>query len=261
MCGSPESDLGSFDCNDYRKMTGRIEKKMRYSRDRTGMAEVGGDDAGLSELASPHSAPMPFYEMSDPSAPTHELHDSPFFRKVLPSASVQRQSSPELRHPTDSESGGSSLLQRLKRKPAVDTRYSSPQYPINGWNNTIESGNRASFIAGEASSTNDLFGVRTPGTRHGSIANFNVDRKGDRNSCPIFVSTDISRESSDSSGSSVEFPRVETFISSSPDLNRPLSTLPQRRSLKLNHPLPAIPSSNDPQMSPTKTTPSHRFPS
>lgn len=264
MFGSPESDMGSFDSYDYRKMTERIDKKMRYSGDRTGMAELGDDDAGLSELASPHSASMPFHEMSDPSAPTHELHDSQFSRKVFPSASVQRQSSPELRHPTDSESGGSSLLQRLKRKPAVDPRYSTPQCTVNGWNNTNESGSRASFIAGKASSTNDLFGVRTPGTRRGSIANSNVDRKGDRNSCPIFVETDISRESSDSSGSSMEFPRVETFISSSPRdkslyLDRPLPTLPQRESLNLNHPLPAIPSSNATQTSPTKTMPSHRF--
>ena len=117
--------------------------------------------------------------------------------------------------------------------------------------------------APEASKTDDLCRVPITGTRHTSISNSTLHRRSDANRYKIFVSTDILRESSDSSGVPTESPFVETATSSSlrhksPDLSHPLQTPPQHKSLYMNRPLPSIPNSNSTQTSPSKTGSSHR---
>lgn len=201
--------------------------------------------------------------MCDPSALTHEMYDCSLPTEMPIRASFQRRESPELRHPTDSEPGRRSLLQRLRETPAIDPHCSSAKHLSNGWSNRDESGNMTLSIPTEASRKDDRHGVPTLGTGRTSIAN-SLHRQSDGNRCAIFVSTDISREISDSSGQLTEPSRVETVISSSPkhkslDLNRPLQTSPQRNSVILNQPLLSMPNSSSAHTSPIKTSSSRRF--
>ena len=102
------------------------------------------------------------------------------------------------------------------------------------------------------------------GTRHTSIAASTLHRQSDRNKNAIFVETGISRESNESSEGLKESPCVETIISSSPkqkslNLDRPLPTPPERTPEYLNRALPSIPSSENTQSSPTKSSTSSPF--
>ena len=102
------------------------------------------------------------------------------------------------------------------------------------------------------------------GTRHTSIATSTLHRQSDRNKNAIFVETGISRESNESSEGLKESPCVETVISSSPkqkslNLDRPLPTPPERTPEYLNRALPSIPSSENTQSSPTKSSTSSPF--
>lgn len=230
----------------------------------SGTAKIDGDEVGLPELASPESVGTLTYEMCDPSTPPHEMWDSSHLMESPRSTSFQRQDSPELLHPIHGESGRRSLLQKMLGMPALNPRCSATKRSRNSWPSMHETGNRLSHIAREASKADDLPKVPKFETKPTSIANSTPQTQSDRNSCTIFVETDIFRESSNSSGGSTEIPCVETVISSSPrpmslDLDRQLPTLPQSKPLDLNRPLPPTPISNDTQMLSTTTRPLHHL--
>lgn len=73
------------------------------------------DESFLSELATTHNSVIPSpYEIYDPSIPSPKL--------PMP-ASLQRRSSPELRHPVNSESDRSSLWERRRGTLAANHRH------------------------------------------------------------------------------------------------------------------------------------------
>lgn len=212
-------------------MTECMNEKARYPGDRYGIAKYWGDDVCLSELSSHKSMVRPTDEMCDPSPHRHEMYDSSFPLEFPTSPPIQRQESPELQDLTKSEPGPRGLSRRTHRTPASNSRSSSAKQFIDNWPNDCELGQTTSPAVREASKKDEL-----------SHSTFH--KQSDRDSWGIFVSTDISRESSDSSGTSMES-RVETRISSSPrpkslDLNGQVPTLPQRKSLNLNQPLQSI---------------------
>lgn len=253
---SPGSALNSSRANDSPMLTGLLDEKARYPGVR--VAEIRDPTVCLPELASRQSVVGPIHEMCDPfSALSHEMYD-PSSPPKISLASSKRKDSPELLHPINSESGRPSLWQKTHGTPAIDIRLSTAKRSSNGWPDTHETGSTISSVDQQASEAYDLCRIPSPGPRHTSMANPDPYTQSDSKRCTIFVSTDISRESSDSSGASLESPRVETIISSSPrhkpvDRIRPLPTPPQRKSSNLNRPLPSVPNS------PLTTSSSERF--
>lgn len=220
--GYPESDPESSRANEDQIRTRWINEKARYQGDGPDMAEILGDD--VPELASHQSV------MSDSSLPTEM--------------------------PT-SESSRRSLWQRRRGISANDSRCSIAKKPSNDYPSTDESGSTSSSISLEASGTDDFCRVPTLGARSTTIGNSTLHRQSDGNRYEIFVSTDMSREVSDSFGKLAKSSCVETRISSSPkhkslDLNRPLPSSPQRNSLNLPPPWPSIPNLNKTHMSPIR---------
>ena len=233
--------------------TDGMNEKARYPGDRYGSAKNWDDGVCTAELPS-HICRT---ELSSRKSVTrnsvhlHEMHDASFPTELATSALFQRQESPELLDPIKSESGRRSLWQKFQGTPAIDPRYSTAKQSNNDFTNICNSGNTISPIAREASKMGDL-------------SNSALHTQSDRNSKTITVSTDITRESSDSSGASMEFPWVETTISSSPrsksvDLNSPLPTPPHCSPWNSNKPLPSMPKSNSAQSPSIKSTSSHRF--
>lgn len=192
-----------------------------------------------------------------------EMWDSSFVTEMPTLATSKRQDSPELLNPIDGESGRRSLLHRRREMPAIDPRSFAAKQLHNGLPNTHESGNTNSSAAREASQTDDLRRVPIPVTTPTSITDSAVQRPSDVNRCAIFVSNDISSESSDNSVGSREVLGVETTILSSPrhrslDLSTPLPTPPQIMPPDLNRPLWSIQMPNSAQTSSTKTSSSLR---
>ncbi len=110
----PPSSKGSSPATMARWVDEKASCPSRQSQ----IAEVHGGDvcACLSELAASHkSILLPPFEMHDPSKP---------LPKLPLSGSLQRQSSPELLHPINSESDRYSLWQRMRGKPTGDRHHS-----------------------------------------------------------------------------------------------------------------------------------------
>lgn len=223
------------------------------------VTELIDEKAAFPELASHQSV----HEMCDSSAPTHEMYDPSFPTEMPMWASARRRDSPDILDPINSESGRRSLWHRRRGTPAMDPRCSSAKKSSNGLPDTNESGNTNSFIAREASKTDGICRGPILGINPTPFANSTLHRQSDGNKYEIRVSTDMSREISDSSSTSPQSPCVETRISSSAkhksvDLNRPLPILPQRNSLNSPPPFPSIPKSNNAHLSPIKNTSSNR---
>ena len=200
--------------------------------------------------------------MCDPSAPRHEMYDSSYPTEMPVWTSFQQRDCPELLDPVNSTSNRHSVGHKMHPTPAIDPRYSTFEQSSNGLLGSSRLANTIPPMARGTFKIDDVYGVPFRESMH-TMANSNPYKQGDRNSCTILVETDIVRESSDSSGISMELPRVETIISSSRrlkslDFDASLPALPQRKSLNLNGPLPSIPNSHNTQMSPTETSPCHR---
>ena len=226
------------------------------------MAKIGSNKLDLSELATHRSIVSPHHEMWDLSASRHEMYDSLCPTEMPVSTSYQQRDLTEFRDPINSRSSRRSLGQSNPATPAQGLRHSTAEQSSNDLPGSNESDNTISSMARNTSKNDYIYGVSIPEARH-TITNFTPYNQGDRNSCAIFVETDILRESSDSYGAPTESSRVETIISSSPrpkslDLSISVPAPPQYKSLDLNQPLPSIPSSNNTQMSATETSSSHR---
>lgn len=226
------------------------------------MAKIGSDELALPELATHRSIVSPHHEMCYLSAARHEMYDSSYPTEMPVSISYQQRDSTKLRDPINIRSSRRSLGQKIDAMPALDLRYSNAEQLSNNLPGSTESDNTISSMARDTSKIDDVYAVSIPGIRN-TITNSTPYMQSDRNSCAIFVETDILRESSDSYGAPTESSRVETIISSSPrpkslDLSKPLPVLPQHKSLNLNRTLPSTPNSNNTQMSPTETSSSHR---
>lgn len=259
---SPGSEPESSWINDSPTTTGWIDEKARYPGDSSSMTGTGNGKVGLSELASHRSIVSPQHEMCDPSAPRHEMYGFSHPTELPVSTSSQQRDSPELLDLINGGSNRRSLGQRSHLTRAVDTHDPTAVQSSNGLLGSNESDNAISYMARDTYKMDDVYRVPFPESMH-TMANSNPYKQSDRNSCTIFVETDIVRESTDSFGESTESSCVETIISSSPrpkslDLSKPLPAPPQPKSLNLNRTLPSIPNASNIQMSPTETSSSHR---
>lgn len=249
---SPNWELEAVQINDNSMITKLMNENAKYLDDRSGRADTGVDHVWPSPSPSCKSGTS-LCEID--SASKYEMYDSCVFREMRTSVSSQRQESPELLDPINSQSGRRSLLQKIHETPAVDPHKTTPLHAINNRPSTHGLGSMISTTDRKHPKFHSLQKLSSTTSPSGRS-------EGGEKDLEIRVPTDIPRRSGNSFGASTESPCVATRMSSS--LSRQASLeqkekLPQllpRTSLNLNAPLPPIPNSYLIQMSPLETNPS-----
>ena len=174
--------------------------------------------------------------------------------------SFRREDLQQPQPPNNSESSRRSLWRRRRGPPIADRPFVNAQHFGSDWRTTHETGSAISSSARGASRKNDIPKILNLRGRRTSIADSEAKRQSSGSKCEIMVSTNILRESSDSAGTPMEDPRVETTVSSprhkSINLEERLSMPSQRKSPNLNRPTPSTPINTQP--SPTESTSSRR---
>ena len=125
-----------------------------------------------------------------------------------------REDSREPQHPINNESRRLGLWYRRRGIPTADRRSVTIKQFSSGRRNTHGTGSKISSPALQASTKDDICKVSAGGTRRTSVAASDTHRQSNGSKYEIIVSTNILRESSDSSEASMQDPCVETVVSS-----------------------------------------------
>ena len=150
---SPGSDPQSSEGNHCAMVAEWVDEKSSYPGRQSRIAEVDGDEVCSRMHPSRQSRIAEVYgdevclEMpaSHRSIIRPEMYDPSGLPTELPiSGSLRRRSSPELRHPINSESDRHSLWHRRRGMPAADRHCSDAKQALSDQPNVHESGNAIS---------------------------------------------------------------------------------------------------------------------
>ena len=220
--GLDNEDMGSCYTHGYHTVPEKTFEEMKYQGDRE--VETQGVNNGLPNLVARHSGRF-IHGMSQPSAPMYKMYGSSVPTESPP---LRTEGSREPQHLINNESSRLGLWHRRRGLATADHRSVTVKQFSSGRRDTHGTGSKISSPALGASTKDDTWKVSNGGTRRTSVAASDTHRQSNGSKYEIFVSTDILRESSDSSGASTQDPRVETVVSS------PSETTSSRRSSVLS---------------------------
>ena len=206
--GLDNEGTGSCYAHGYHKVTERTFEETRYPGDRE--VETQGFSKGLPESAARHSG-RSIHGMSHPSTPMYEMYGYSLHAEMPP---FGKEDSREPQHLINSESSRLSLWYRRRGLPTADRRSVTIKECSSGRRDTHGTGRKISSPALGASTKNDTCKVSNCGSKRTSVAASETHRQSNGSKYEIIVSTDILRESSNSSEASMQDPGVETVVSS-----------------------------------------------